>query len=96
MWVDFHFVTPVPFVSFADARANGTHTGWSAPRRLPEPPHIPQSATFLLPHVTPDGSVYTTVTNFNPKKHFCCASGLLERKLRHHRPARPGTPAAPR
>jgi hypothetical protein len=30
--------------------------------------------TFLLPHVTPDGAVYTTLTNFNPKKGFCCTS----------------------
>lgn len=74
MWVDFHGLTPVPFVSYADARANGTHTDWVAPIRLPEPPHVPQGATYLLPHVTPDGAIYTTVTNFNPKQHFCCVS----------------------
>jgi hypothetical protein len=74
MWVDFHTVTPVPFVSYADAKPDGTHTDWSAPQRLPEPPHVPQGATYLLPHVTPDGTIYTTVTNFNPKKGVCCAS----------------------
>lgn len=79
MWVDFHFVTPVPFVSFADARKNGTHTNWSVPQRLPEPPHVPQGATYLLPHVTPNGTVYTTVTNFNPKEGFCCASVFVDR-----------------
>jgi len=79
MWVDFHFVTPVPFVSFADARANGTHTDWSAPQPLPQPPHTPQGATYLLPHVAPDGAVYTTVTNFNPKQGFCCASVFVDR-----------------
>ncbi len=79
MWVDFHFLTPVPFVSYADARANGTHTDWSVPQPLPEPPHVPQGATYLLPNVTPDGAIYTTVTNFNPKQGFCCASVFVDK-----------------
>jgi hypothetical protein len=79
MWVDFHTLTPVPFVSFADARADGTHTDWSAPQPLPQPPHTPQGATYLLPHVARDGTVYTTVTNFNPKQGFCCASVFVDK-----------------
>ena len=79
MWVDFHFVTPVPYVSFADAHADGTHTDWSAPQPLPQPPHTPQGATYLLPHVAPDGTIYTTVTNFNPKQGFCCASVFVDK-----------------
>jgi hypothetical protein len=79
MWVDFHFVTPVPYVSFADAHADGTHTAWSAPQPLPQPPHTPQGATYLLPHVAPDGTIYTTVTNFNPRKGFCCASVFVDK-----------------
>ncbi|HEV2243640.1 MAG TPA: sialidase family protein [Streptosporangiaceae bacterium] len=79
MWVDFHKITPVPFVSFADARADGTHTDWSAPQPLPQPPHTPQGATYLLPHVAPDGTIYTTVTNFNPKQGFCCASVFVDK-----------------
>src|SRR5438270_7477280 len=74
MWVDFHTLTPVPYVSYADARADGTHTAWSAPQALPLPAHSPQGMTYLLPHVTPDGSLYTTLTNFNPKKGFCCVN----------------------
>ncbi|HEX6500416.1 MAG TPA: sialidase family protein [Micromonosporaceae bacterium] len=74
MWVDFHSYTPVPYVSYADARPDGTHTDWSKPARLPEPPTTPQGTTYLLPHVAPDGSVYTTVTNFNPKKGYCCVA----------------------
>jgi hypothetical protein len=79
MWVDFHTLTPVPFVSFADAKADGTHTPWSTPRRLPQPPHTPQGATYLLPHVAPDGTIYTTVTNFNPKQGFCCTSAFVDK-----------------
>ncbi|HET8894370.1 MAG TPA: sialidase family protein [Gaiellaceae bacterium] len=79
MWVDFHRLTPVPFVSFADALPNGTHSDWSAPQALPTPPHTPQGSTYLLPHVASDGTVYTTITNFNPKQGFCCATVFVDR-----------------
>jgi hypothetical protein len=78
MWVDFHSATPVPYVSYADARANGTHTAWSAPQPLPVPPHSPQGMTYLLPHVAPNGNVYTTLTNFNPKQGFCCVNVAVD------------------
>jgi hypothetical protein len=51
-------------LSYADAHADGTHTNWSAPQVLPTIPGHPWD-TYLLPHVAPDGTVYTTVTN-NP------------------------------
>jgi hypothetical protein len=70
MWVNFHLVTPVPYVSYADANPDGTHTAWSAPQRLPVPPHTPQGSTYLLPHVAPNGDVYTTVTNFDPAHQY--------------------------
>jgi hypothetical protein len=66
MWVDFHNNTPVPYVSHADALPGGAHTDWSKPEALPEPPSTPTGATYLLPHVTPDGDVYTSITNFDP------------------------------
>jgi hypothetical protein len=68
MWVVFTGpFTASPFVSYADARPDGTHTPWSAPIPLPQPPHSPQGVTYLLPHVDPNGVVYTTITNENPK-----------------------------
>ncbi len=79
MWVDFHTLTPVPYVSFADANADGTHTDWSPPQVLPVTPHHPQGVTYLLPHVDPTGAVYTTLTNFNPKKGFCCVSIFVDK-----------------
>jgi len=30
------------------------------------------SDTYLLPHVAPDGTVYTSITNFPAKHGFCC------------------------
>jgi hypothetical protein len=79
MWVNFHYVTPVPYMSYADALPNGTHTPWSTPQALPEPPHTPTGATYLLPHVAPNGDVYTTVTNFDPAHSYCCASIFLDK-----------------
>lgn len=78
MWVDFHTMTPVPFVSYADALPDGAHTPWSAPQKLPVPPHSPQGMTYLLPHVDPAGNVYTTLTNFNPKQGYCCVQIALD------------------
>ncbi|MDX6472884.1 MAG: hypothetical protein QOK22_1700 [Gaiellaceae bacterium] len=79
MWVNFHLVTAVPFVSYADARPDGTHTAWSTPQQLPVPPHNPQGATYLLPHVDPSGAIYTTLTNFNPSKGYCCTSVFVDK-----------------
>jgi hypothetical protein len=67
MWVVFTGpFTPHPFVSIARANADGTHTDWSAPIALPEIGGTPQGSTYLLPHVTPDGAVYTTLVNETP------------------------------
>jgi len=79
MWVNFHHNTPVPYVSFADANANGTHTNWSAPQALPLGSDHPTGDTYLLPHVDPSGAIYTTLTNFNPAKGYCCASIILDK-----------------
>jgi len=70
MWVNFHTVTPVPYVSYSQETSDGVQSGWSTPQKLPTPPHTPQGSTYLLPHVAPDGTVYTTVTNFNPGQQY--------------------------
>jgi len=79
MWVNFHTFTPVPYVSYADARPDGSHTPWSTPQALPEPPHTPTGSTYLLPHVAPNGDVYTTVTNFDPAHSYESASIFVDR-----------------
>jgi len=78
MWVDFHYLTPLPFVSVAKANPDGTHSDWSTPVALPLAPHTPTGATYLLPHVTPDGNVFTTITGFNPEKGFCCTNIFVD------------------
>lgn len=78
MWVDFHDLTPVPYVSYADALPGGRHTAWSTPRALPVPPHTPTGATYLLPHVAADGSVYTTVTNSDPSHQYASDEVFLD------------------
>src|SRR5712691_11613728 len=79
MWVDFHLIPPAPFVSFADANADGTHTNWSKPIPLPMGPHHPNGDTYLLPHVTPDGNVYTTLTNETVASGFTANTVVLDR-----------------
>jgi hypothetical protein len=79
MWVDFHFIPPAPFVSYADAKADGTHTDWVKPIALPMGPHHPNGDTYLLPHVTPDGNVYTTLTNETAVSAFTDNDIVLDR-----------------
>jgi hypothetical protein len=69
MWTVFVFNPSRIFVSYADAHANGTHTDWSSPQELPTVPGKPFD-TYLLPHVAPDGTVYTTTTNNPVSKGF--------------------------
>jgi len=79
MWTVFNGISAVPYVSIADARANGTHTAWSTPQALPTAGNNPQGDTYLLPHVDGNGTAYTTITNFEPKHGFCCTNIILDR-----------------
>jgi hypothetical protein len=79
MWTVFDGFAAVPYVSTAVARADGTHTAWSAPQVLPTAGSNPQGDTYLLPHVDGNGTVYTTITNFEPKQGFCCTNIILDR-----------------
>ncbi|HUZ88058.1 MAG TPA: sialidase family protein [Candidatus Baltobacterales bacterium] len=79
MWTLFDSYSAVPWMSYADARADGTHTAWSAPQQLPTAGSNPQGDTYLLPHVDGAGNVYTTVTNFEPKQGYCCTNIILDK-----------------
>jgi hypothetical protein len=69
MWTVFALNPSSIFVSYADARSDGTHSDWSKPQVLPTVPGKPFD-TYLLPHVAPDGTVYTTTTNNPVAKGF--------------------------
>jgi hypothetical protein len=71
MWAVFDGINSKPFVATAHANADGTHTDWSTPQLLPTVNNT-ASDTYLLPHVTPDGTVWTSITNFPAKHGFCC------------------------
>jgi hypothetical protein len=80
MWVVFTGpLTAQPLVSYAQAQPDGTHTDWSAPIRLPEVSASPTGASYLLPHVTPDGTVYTTLTTTKPAMKFSFDKIALDR-----------------
>jgi len=71
MWAVFDGINSKPFVSTATALADGTHTDWTTPVLLPTVNNT-ASDTYLLPHVAPDGTVYTSITNFPAKHGYCC------------------------
>jgi hypothetical protein len=73
MWTVFVFDPSHVFVSYADARPDGTHTDWSTPQELPTIIGKPWDS-YLLPHVAPDGTVYTTVTNNPQQQQFANAT----------------------
>ena len=80
MWVVFTGPsTAHPFVSIATALPDGTHTDWSAPISLPEVGGTPQGSTYLLPHITPDGTLYTSLVTTMPKKGYCCDVLFLDK-----------------
>ena len=57
------------FVSTAKANDNGTHGPWSAPQKLTTVNGKPWDS-YLLPHIAPDGTIYTPVTNEPQKQDF--------------------------
>jgi hypothetical protein len=77
MWTVFDSITAKPFVAYADAKKDGTHTAWSSPIELPTAGNNPQGDTYLLPHVDGNGTVFTPVTNFSSKSTL--AHILLDR-----------------
>jgi hypothetical protein len=66
MWTLFSLNPSVIYESHADARSDGTHSDWSAPQALPTVSGK-RWDSYLLPHVAPDGTVWTTTTN-NPSQ----------------------------
>ncbi|GAC1668265.1 MAG: hypothetical protein PVS3B2_07690 [Candidatus Dormibacteraceae bacterium] len=77
MWTIFDGITAHPLVSYADALIGGKHTPWSTPQSLPTAGNNPQGVTYLLPNVDGNGTVYTTLTSFEPKTML--TSILLDR-----------------
>ena len=69
MWTIFVFNPSYVFVATAHANPDGTHSDWSTPLVLPTRAGKPWDS-YLLPHVAPDGTVYTTITNGPPQQGF--------------------------
>ena len=69
MWTIFVLNPSVVYESHADANPDGTHSDWTAPQELPTVKGK-RWDTYLLPHVAPDGTVYTTITNNPQAKGF--------------------------
>ena len=74
MWTLFVLNPGIIYESHADARPDGTHTDWSSPQVLPTVPGK-RFDTYTLPHVAPDGTIWTTTT-LNP-----IAQGLIHNDI---------------
>ncbi|HEY2220006.1 MAG TPA: sialidase family protein [Gaiellaceae bacterium] len=69
MYTVFVLNPSVVFVSTATAQPSGTHTPWTTPQELPTV-NGKRWDSYLLPHIAPDGTVYTPVTNGPPQQGF--------------------------
>jgi hypothetical protein len=76
MWTVFVFNPAVIYESHADAHPDGTHSDWSAPQILPTVTGK-RWDTYLLPHVAPDGTVWTTTTSNPQQQQFANADVKL-------------------
>jgi hypothetical protein len=66
MFVDYVLNPSVPLLSYAQTRRDGSHTDWSPIQQLPTV-NGNRFDQYLLPHVAPDGTIYTPV-NHNPQQ----------------------------
>jgi hypothetical protein len=80
MWVIFNGSGSKAFVSTAHAKIDGTHTDWTPPQALPDPGGT-NNNTYLLPHVAPDGTAWTSITNFTGQKGKCCTTFGIDYSL---------------
>jgi hypothetical protein len=72
MWTIFVIGPSIIYESHADSRPDGTHTDWTAPQILPTVSGK-RWDTYLLPHVAPDGSVWTTTTHNQSQQGYANA-----------------------
>jgi hypothetical protein len=75
MFVNFSFagLMSKAYVSTAQALPGGQHSDWTPLQRLPSL-HASASDTYLLPHVDPNGTVWTSITNFPSRQSRSTAS----------------------
>jgi hypothetical protein len=76
MWTLFVLNPSVIFESHADTQRDGTHGDWFEPQILPTISGK-RWDTYMLPHVAPDGTVWTTTTNNPQKQDFSQANIYL-------------------
>ena len=77
MYVNFNGNGSKPYVQTAMALSNGTHTDWTPPVLLPTA-NSTNNDTYLLPHIDPDGVVYTPLINYVSAQGGCCVDVLMD------------------
>ncbi len=78
MYVNFNGNGSKPYVQTARARADGTHSDWTAPVLLPTANGATNNNTYLFPHIDPAGVVYTSIINYASAQGSCCVDVLMD------------------
>jgi hypothetical protein len=78
MYVNFNGNGSKPYVQTARARADGTHSDWTAPVLLPTANGATNNNTYLFPHIDPAGAVYTSIINYASAQGSCCVDVLMD------------------
>ena len=77
MYVNFNGHGSKPYVQTANAFQDGTHSDWTPAIQLPNQ-NSTNNDTYLLPHVDPNGVVYTPLINYDSEQSGCCVDVLMD------------------
>ena len=77
MYVNFNGHGSKPYVQTAKAFSDGTHSDWTPAVQLPNQ-NSTNNDTYLLPHVDPNGVVYTPMINYDSEQGGCCVDVQMD------------------
>jgi hypothetical protein len=77
MYVNFNGAGSKPYVQTAKAFQGGTHSDWTPAVQLPNQ-NSTNNDTYLLPHIDPNGVVYTPLINYDSEQGGCCVDVLMD------------------
>ena len=77
MYVNFNGNGSKPYVQTAVAHEDGSHSPWTPAVQLPNQ-NSTNNDTYLLPHIDPNGVVYTSMINYDSEQGGCCVDVLMD------------------
>ena len=77
MYVNFNGHGSKPYAQTAKAYQDGSHSDWTPAVQLPNQ-NSTNNDTYLLPHIDPNGVVYTPMINYDSELSGCCVDVLMD------------------